>query len=61
MKAERNITAKSEVIDPNIPLQLAGSVPLLAVRLVHAGYLAVITLATLGWLWLIVWIVLQLI
>ena len=61
MKAERNISAESRVNDP-APLQLlAGSAPWLPARLVHAVYLAAIALATLGWLWLIAWIVIELI
>lgn len=62
MKIERNISAESRVDDPDMPLQLlAGSAPLLPARLVHAAYLAAIALATLGWLWLIGWILLQLV
>ena len=61
MKIERNISAASKIDVPDMPLQLLeGSAPLLPARLVHATYLAAIALATLGWLWLIGWILLQL-
>ena len=53
MKAERDVSAKSKLNDPNIPLHSAEPAPLLSVRLVHAIYVASIALATLGWLWLI--------
>jgi hypothetical protein len=53
MKAERDVSAKSKLNDPKIPLHSAEPAPLLSVRLVHAIYVASIALATLGWLWLI--------
>jgi hypothetical protein len=53
MKAKRDVSAKSKLNDPTIPLHSAEPAPLLSVRLVHAIYVASIALATLGWLWLI--------
>lgn len=53
MKAERDVSAKPKLKNPNVPLHSAEPAPLLSVRLVHAIYLASIALATLGWLWLI--------
>jgi hypothetical protein len=63
MKVERNVSARSKVTDQNAPLQSAEPMPLPALRhgLAPVVYIAAIAAATLGWLWLIVWIALKLI
>jgi hypothetical protein len=63
MRAERNVSAKSEVTNQNTPLQSAEPAPSPALksRLVLAVYVAAIAVATIGWLSLIAWTALKLI
>ena len=61
MNVERKVSAESKVTYQDIPLQSAKPAPRRSSRLVLAGYVAAIVLATLGWLWLIAWIALRLI
>jgi hypothetical protein len=63
MRVERNLSAKSKVAGQNTLLQSAAPARLPALRhgLAHVVYIAAIAVATLGWLWLIVWIALELI
>jgi hypothetical protein len=62
MKVERDIFAESTVTAQNMPLQpVERPVSGRRQRLVRAVYLAAIASATLGWLWLIAWIALQLV
>jgi len=54
--------AENQVTDQTPPLQsvAGGTRTAFTHRLVHAVYLAAIAVATLGWLWCIVWLALQL-
>jgi hypothetical protein len=60
MKVER-MFAEPRVTGQNIPPQSAQNAPTWRYSLVRAVYFAAIGVATLGWLWLIAWIALQLI
>jgi hypothetical protein len=62
-KVERDVFAESEVTDQNRPFPSAEDAAPSArsYSLVRAVYLAAIGVATIGWLWLIAWIAMQLV
>jgi hypothetical protein len=62
-KAKRDVLPSSRVIGQNAPLQSEEPAPVSARKynLMRTVYIAAIALATLGWLWLIGWIALQLV
>jgi hypothetical protein len=63
VKVERDVFAESEVTDQDRPFQSAEDAAPSArsYSLVGAVYLAAIGVATIGWLWLIAWIAMQLV
>jgi hypothetical protein len=63
VKVERDVFAESEVTDQDRPFQSAEDAGPSArsYSLVRAVYLAAIGVATIGWLWLIAWIAMQLV
>jgi hypothetical protein len=63
VKVERDVFAESEVTDQGRPFPSAEAAAPSArsYSLVRAVYLAAIGVATIGWLWLIAWIAMQLV
>jgi hypothetical protein len=57
------VRVSNQLLDVNIPTENAGASMATARtgRVAKAVYLATIGLATIGWLWLIVWVVRQMI
>jgi hypothetical protein len=60
MRAERNVSAKSEVAKQDNRRPPAEPAPVQRHGLARAIYIAAIAVATIGWLWLIGWIALKL-